>query len=572
VIDEASGAPVTNAAVSVSGQDAAAAESDDEPGNYLFAGLSREPAAIDVTATGYLPARVSARAGQQEPLTIALKRGHTLRGRIHDENGQPLDRAAISRENDVKAFSDTDGTFELIGLELEEMRIGVSRPGSIGRTIAIAPNQLDGPPLDIELSSGLHVKGRVVAGDGQPVAVRVVAQSAELGAGFVYTSSDAAGRFEITGLAPARYDFTAGNEMTAAYGVVRDVDVEHVREIVLPVTTSETGTVTGRVTGLSPEYVSGTVGAAGYDGEARSLTSDDGTFRLEGVAAGKQTVSALVTNAVGQQRLASVSVDVPAGGETHVEIAFGPQRLVHGRVTRAGTPLSWASISFRGDEQSAIARTDVDGRYEVRLEPVRYAVTVREGGPETFHLTDLPYRGEVDAQQTAFDIAIEEAEVRVHVIDTQTGEPVVEARVQNVDEQVEPFLSPLTGADGIATLQIASGKPAALRIEKEGYGPVFVETAGGDVAVRLAKAAKLVVHVVDARDGRTLVAVVTAFDAKDHVVTHISQPGSDGLATFNLAPGEYHFTAAFDGFEIGTARVAVPSSGEVRIALRRKAG
>jgi hypothetical protein len=312
------------------------------------------------------------------------------------------------------------------------------------------------------------------------------------------------------------------------------------------------------------------VAAPGYDGEVRTPTSDDGTFRLEGVAAGKQTVSALVTNAVGQQRLASVSVDVPSGGETHADIAFTPQRLVHGRVTLAGAPLSRASVWFQSDEQGATARTDVDGRYEVRLEPVRYEVAVREGGPENFHLTDLPYRGEVDAQQTAFDIAIEEAEVHVHVVDAQTGEPVAEARVQNADEQVEPFLSPLTGADGIATLQIASGKTAALRIDKEGYGSAFVETAGSDLAVKLVKAAKIVVHVVDARDGRTLVGVVTAFDARDHVVTNISQPGSDGLATFELAPGEYHFTAELDGFETGTVRAAVPSSGEVRIALRRK--
>lgn len=570
VIDEASGAPITSFEIAASSgpdEHSATLKSHDESGNFTLAGLLPGPATVQVYAARYLLASVAAQAGQQEPLTIALKRGLTLRGRVRDESGQPVEHAAIVADED-QTSSDADGTFEFASLESRELTIRVSGLGYIGREMTVAPRQF-GEPLEIVLSSGLHVKGRVVTADGQPVAIGIAARSADVGAPASFGSSDASGRFEITGLSPARYDFLAGGEDTALYGVVREIEVEHVREIVIPVARHESGTITGRVTGLSPEYVTRIASAVAHEGELRSPINDDGTFRIEGVAAGKGSVFVMVTNASGKQRTALERVDVPSGGEAHVEIAFGPLRLLHGRVTRAGRPLSRVSVSFSGDSSTETAITDADGRYEVSLESAPYEVSVREGTPDVFEVMDLPYRGEVDAQQTVFDVAIEGVELRVHVIDAQTGEPVAGAGVFNADMEAL-ILIRKTGDDGTTTAEIASGKTIALRVEKDGYGPALVESAGGDVVVKLAKAVKVAVRVVDARDGRTLAAGVAALDAKDRVVWPRTEPGSDGLVTFDLAPGDYHFSTGFDGFEPETVRAAVPSSGEVRIALRRK--
>ena len=559
VIDEAGGAPIKSAGITAyteSAEAAVVADRQDESGNFILAGLLPGLATIDVTAMGYLPAHVSVQAGQEQPVTIALKRGVTLRGHVRDSSGAPLEDVMIAC-GDGSVLSDAGGAFEFIGLPSEQVTVSTVRSGFINREITVAAKRL-GEPLEIVLSSGLHVKGRAVAEGGVPATTTVVARSADLGAQTnVSVTTDANGQFEITGLSPARYDFEAGSEESMFHGSVRDVDVANVRELVIPVERRETGVIAGRVTGLSPEYVTRTVTTQSPEGLVHSAVGEDGTFHLEGVKTGKVPVGARVANAAGQQRSTSTEVDVPAGGEVHVELVFAPQRIVRGRVTRAGAPMPRVSVLF-GGELYVGAITDNDGRYEARLEPTTHTVALL-----TDDGTDIPFDGEVDARQTSvYDIAIETSEVRVHVFDALTGEPVAAASV--LKDGSDSLLDE-TGADGTVKLETASGKAVVLQIQKDGYGPAFVESAGGDVAVRLVHAVDVPVRVVDARDGRTLTADITAFDAQGHTVSKHQTP-----AQFELAPGDYRITASIDGFATETVRASVPSSGEVRIVLRRK--
>jgi len=466
------------------------------PSRFTLRGFEQETVTISVTAIGYAPAKVKVEAGRKEPVVIALKRGRTLHGRVHDAGGKPVQNATIRIEDRSSMVeSDGEGAFEVNDVAPHEpAKLTIDKDGYLSRSIEIAPEEL-GKTADILLSSGLSVKGRVVGPNGKPVAIDVVAKSAGYGTGSGKATSDADGQFEITGLSPARYDFDAGEGSDELTGRLRDVDVEHVREITIEV----------------------------------------------------------------ERRPANVPGDEASGGVER-------KRSLTGRVTRGGRPLEGAQLMFRGSS-SGYATTDREGRYEILLEPGHYAVMI-----EIQHMKWLSFDGEVDVDRTSvYDVSIEISELRVRVVDGETGQPLRSARVAFVQMNGDQELAETT-ADGIARLEITRGSKGVVQASMPGYATAVADPGDGDVTVKLVRPSDLNVRVVDARDGRTLDGCVAAYDLQGRAVD-VAWPGpdSDGVARLDVGPGDYRVIASTPGYASAVVRASAPSS-ELRIGLRPGSG
>lgn len=562
VIDEATGEPVKGR-IELTSEASGLSIIPSAPvaGPFTFKGFEPGTVIITVSADGYSPAKVKVEAEQERPVVIALQRAVTLRGRVHDADGKPVDYAEIKGEEGQVGQADDDGRFEVQGFATDRpATVTITRPGYLNQSITIAPEDLR-KVADILLSAGFTMRGRVLAPDGKPASVRVVASSTAHGASTERGACDENGQFEITALAPARYDFVVDQEIDLS-GAVRDVDVEHVREITIQLHRAPRGVVTGRVVGIPAAFTQRTIAVEGV--EAGKPMSPDGTFRIDGVPAGPKRVLATIGNLSGRTRRVSKTIEVPAGGEASVELAFETQRVLTGRVTHGGRPMSGARVTFEGSSSQS-ENTDSDGRYEARLEPGRYSIAVTDRDYEP-----MPFRGEVDVEQTSrYDIAIDTTEIRVHVLDDETGRPLRNVSVTfGVGAADAGIIQATTGADGVAALQIGLGMKGLVWVYEDGYAVAVANADDADVTVKLVRAVDLKVRVVDARDGRTLEACVTAYDAGGRVLAASMRPDTDGTTTLNLREGSHRIVASAEGYGSTTVRAAAPSD-ELRIGLRR---
>jgi protocatechuate 3,4-dioxygenase beta subunit len=279
VIDEATGEPVEGR-IELTSEASGLSIITSSPvaGPFTFKGFEPETVIITVSANGYSPAKVKVEAEQAQPVVIALQQAVTLRGRVNDADGKPVDYADIRGEEGQVGQSDGDGRFEVQGFATDRpATLTIMKPGYLNQSITIPPEGLR-KVADILLPAGFTVRGRVLAPDGKPASVRVVASSTAHGASSGRGACDENGQFEITALAPARYDFVVDQESDLS-GALRDVDVEQVHEITIQLHRSPLGVVTGRVVGIPAAFTQRTIAVEGV--ETGKPMSPDGTFRID---------------------------------------------------------------------------------------------------------------------------------------------------------------------------------------------------------------------------------------------------------------------------------------------------
>lgn len=170
----------------------------DGSGAYRLAGV---PAAIDVTVTASHDAWVPSThgplrlgEGQRQDLTLVLKAGAVLDGRVVDARGRPVGEARVrwghvGPENEDRvnpgdsfradealgarvALTDADGRFRLVRLEPGRTLLKVEREGFADwyRRDLVVPEQGNPAAITVTLEGALRVTGRVVdEATGQPV-------------------------------------------------------------------------------------------------------------------------------------------------------------------------------------------------------------------------------------------------------------------------------------------------------------------------------------------------------------------------------------------------------------------
>ncbi len=372
--------------------------------------------ALEAAKTGYATARkpgVWLKAGEAvRDVSLVLRKGLEARGRVVDSQGQPIAGAEIrvgqkeaglgggrvqmrllgmDREK-PDALTGADGSFDLKGLEEGEYTVAVSRDGFSRKTVPGLEVKATGenvwPP--ITLSPGLAITGFVRDSKGQPIpGAQIFAFSLGEGGRPQNSSSDAEGRFRLDGLAADRSIML--NVSAEGYAAQQKNVTPPGGELIIVLKSA--GTLRGRVEDADTKRpvtdftISRSAGRGGGfnfivnlggRGGDRSFQSEDGTFELTDVPAGKWTVKASATG----YRSADISGIEVGEAETKDGILLSLKKggVLAGRVLdpRKGTGVPNASVSWQasgGDGPGGMVvfarltggntatTTDADGRF-----------------------------------------------------------------------------------------------------------------------------------------------------------------------------------------------------------------
>ncbi len=196
------------------------------------------PAAFTAGAKGYSFASETGIEGK--PVEIRLERGKPWRGKVVDEQGQPLAGARIFSRGAMKgrdyenmifldekgpvsalysAQSKADGSFEIADLPADkDLLYGVTRPmfaRVVGQSASVDIVEL------IKMKAGGLLTGRALDVAGQPLANFEVYASIVRSGGGGGAKTDAQGNFTIDGLAPGSYELSARQPAAAGFVMPR---------------------------------------------------------------------------------------------------------------------------------------------------------------------------------------------------------------------------------------------------------------------------------------------------------------------------------------------------------------
>jgi protocatechuate 3,4-dioxygenase beta subunit len=501
---------------------------------------------LAAVAPGYLPAGLRALDASGDPVqgpVLSLQPAAHLAGRVVDAAGRPLAGAAV-RAVPVqgsafvplpataprRARSGSDGRFRVDGMPAgASLSVRATLDGFAPWQQRVAPETAarEGaagavpgyPAVEIVLSAGARIRGRLVDEDGAPVAGAEVALTPRDGErqpwgaepeGAQRVVSGQGGVFELLDLPVGRVDLevdAARHPPLARPGVeVRRLgETVDLGDLVLGPEAVLDGVVEDSkgapIAGAEVRVGEGVrrpfwLGGAGAD-EGSRLTGPGGEFRIERLRPGD--LVALEVSKEGYAAAAPAIVRVPA--EDPVHVVLQPVAHVSGRVVdEAGRGVSDAMILPSADHFgratfSHTAPSEEDGSFEVETGPGAVRLTARKEGfrPASPVLLEL----ETGERREGVELVLRASpQVRGRVL-TPDGEPAAEAMVLVTALQAGEGLSTegrSTEADGSFALDVAPGR-AHLEATKEGYAAasreVVVTDAGVDVKLRLGRGAEV---------------------------------------------------------------------------------
>lgn len=384
----------------------------DDEGRFRIDGLS--PGAIDlvVEAGGYQPwqrrlppaARRGAKEGSEE-IEIVLEEAAVVAGVILDAIGQPVIGAEVRpweppvpagaiHYRSPLATSDGDGRYRIDDLAPGPARLEARHPalGMDVREVVLAAGETG---LDFRLAASARVSGRVVDGFGAPVAGAWVVAGSQL-ASWVppRVVTDGGGEFAIEGLSAGTYALEASKPGVGRSGepveiALRDEPVDDLLIELMP-----TGTVSGRLFGLSLEELSEVRLHAGKLLDVGAVDFE-GRYRIEDLAPGAWTITAEIPR-TGRQASGRVEL-APRQGEAVLDLDLGAGLILSGEVTVSGVPEAGLAVTaFGPGGVAAWTETDRSGAFEISgLESGDYVLEVTLPGSDLSHERALTLQNDV---------------------------------------------------------------------------------------------------------------------------------------------------------------------------------
>lgn len=439
--------------------------------------------------------------------------------------------------------------------------------------------------------------------------------------------TDSQGRFEIGGLTPGHYRFSARHP-DLAKASVRDVEVAAggpTEGIVIRI--SSGGAIAGKVTGAGNRPLSDALVLA-FSLSAGALkstsTRPDGTYRIDGLTPGQYVVfksrmderaADIAFELMGNMRLKAVTVR--AGKVTRLDIhdeAEGTVR-VYGSVLDGGRPVARALVTALSSDRHGVlgigvrARpTDEKGSYElIGLEPGQYFFQVSRfaGRPEQARLAVHVPEG---VSEYRVDLEIPQSRIRGVVVDG-SGRPVsgivVRAGIERGGIEAPGLLGVILSnsvaqartdtegrfefrsmAQGVYRIS-ASGRRGRAELRKYGEARVSGIVVDGrtpvdGIVLTLPLAGGLEGVVVDA-DGVPVQGAEVTYEREDRSARRAPDPadlfglavrpartGADGRFSISgVTPGTYTVRAALEGRAPGIAEGVVVTEGQTTtVSLR----
>ncbi|HKF41697.1 MAG TPA: carboxypeptidase regulatory-like domain-containing protein [Thermoanaerobaculia bacterium] len=390
-------------------------------GSFRLRGLEPEKnLSLEAAKSGYATARrpgLTIKAGDAiKDLTLVVRQGIQAKGKVVDPTGQPVAGAeirAVHKEDGMMGGArvqmrlmglnadrpDTstgnDGSFTLKGLEEGEYTLAVSRDGYARKTVPGLQVKADKdnvwPP--VTLAAGAVIGGAVRDTSGAPVlGAQVFAIDIGSGGRPQTGTSDADGRFRLDGFAAEKSILL--NIQAQGYATQQKNVTPPTSDLVVVLKTA--GTIRGRVEDADAkkpvtDFAVGRSGprggggggfqiAMGGRGGDQNFQSDDGTFELSDVPAGKWTIRATAAG----YRAGEISGVEIGEGETKEGVVLSLKRGggLSGRIADLrGTAVANSSVTWHPSESQGgamgamVARiagggaggsttSDADGRYQ----------------------------------------------------------------------------------------------------------------------------------------------------------------------------------------------------------------
>jgi protocatechuate 3,4-dioxygenase beta subunit len=539
--------------------------------------------------TGRVPSVVVEEGKTTENIEVALDTGVKLSGRVTGSDGAALagvtirpdgnDRIMRMAMADTTTTTDSNGEYALDALEPGEKAFNFSRSGylSESKTVSLSSKETR---LDVQLSSGIRITGVVTTEAAAPVADASVRATSAATTGFGRsTRTDASGGFMFEGVAPGHYNFTASKDGYAD-AISRDIEAVEGTPVRLALKTG--GIVAGHVTGIADaDLASVTINIRSSLGGATEVPVDQaGNFRAEGAPTGTLRITADLMKGFTERRSSDVkTVELAPGGSVQVDLEFNTQTIVRGHVTRNGASVAGAAVQFyprQGSTASTNSRvsTDDKGNYAASgLADGPYSVSVIEPRLSSYSTTyDVHGSGN-------FDIDIKSSTLRGRVLDSGSGDPIVEATVQLRTKSTDAMASMIsqrnttTDANGVFVMESVAAGSYTATADKEGYGSGKNDVSVGDnappdIELRLSKNDGVLLKVVDARDGRALAAQVVLYDGAGQIA--YDQPmmmGGSGPDPVRIPvpAGQYRAVVSASGYASQSTTVVSPSRPTVAL-------
>jgi carboxypeptidase family protein len=336
----------------------------------LDAGLYRLVARHKDLAPG-LVAGVDVERGSDAQADVVLEKGAAVSGRlvagpesravagrvsVQEIDGQPAPRPL---RDVLRAEAGADGRFRMEAVPAGSHVLAVTAPSYAPKRVEVhvAPGARPVDVGDVELETGLTIRGRVRDRAGAPVAGASVSiyPMRRMLREIHQAVSEADGNFVLAGVEPGSYRMNAG---AAGYaGMERSVDggADKVDLVLSPaggiagVVVDDAGRPieTFRVSARPARTEAMPPGPTVTLPRTRMVTSPDGRFLLEDVGEGNYVVDAA---AAGRSRSSVSDVKVTAGITTEVgAIRLSPGGTIRGTVSdAAGAPVAGATINVRG--------------------------------------------------------------------------------------------------------------------------------------------------------------------------------------------------------------------------------
>lgn len=560
VIEKATNQPVREFSVAVRryrgfGMNSQSFVSDE--GRFTLENIVENKLDIVVTAPGYAPgtlSNITAVAEGTEPLTVQLERGAKLVVRVTSEGrAVPDARVQITGATREAAspsrwqVTDAEGVFTFDSLAPGEYVVQVMKKGFAGARKGAEATIGKEAQLDIALSRGRELRGRVTDGEGRPVAnARVVVRSGPsfTASGGARSLTDSEGMFTLEGMLDGLHTIAAEKN---GYLPATAQSVDPAKEPMLTLTLHRGGTLTGRVTGVKDaELAAVGINVSGANTRIQGRPDASGNFTITGVPDGRVDVRAAMPGPQMRQT-ASKMVEVVNGSAPPVELEFVSGIMIRGRVTRDGAPVAMGNIAFVPAVRDAglspgSAQTRGDGTYDLSLSGTgEYRVMVAWGPAAPVETGTVNVSGPM-----THDIAVTGGTLRGRVVDASTREPVAGALVELARSSGRGRGTATTDSEGRFSIDPLESGTYRVSVTKQRYAP-SVETIevrdnqASDVELRISSGQRTEIRVVDALDRRALDGgSITVFDGAKKVLYAgtLSRDG-DGISAVWLMPGRY---------------------------------
>ncbi|HUF17837.1 MAG TPA: carboxypeptidase-like regulatory domain-containing protein, partial [Thermoanaerobaculia bacterium] len=616
VTEAGSRRPVAGASISLNrtGQQAAPEwVISDAKGNFSLPSMTPGTFRVAVSAPGYaqpVPSDVSVAAGETVSRPLIVSRGGSLEGVVLDENGKPVAAAGVIADrrppgmplpppmfirDGSRAFTAPDGRFVIRNLAPEEgYNVQANREGfAEGRETGIeitAGERRSG--VRITLPSGYELAGRVADQRGRGIAgATIVATKAlpevrGMRRAFFYgaaiedgPTTSANGSFSLR-LAEGTYDIEIRREGFAPRQLP-NVRVERNNDP-LSVVLVEGVAIAGRVVtaGGSPVADAGmTLHSTELGLLGSTMTSVDGSFAFEDLAAGAATLSVMKPDDFIQFSQpvkapdTNVMIELPAGGGVTGRVLdrSSKQPLTSfsaglsnvrsgGGAMRVGPPMM---KEFRSDDGSFVLENVPVGQHQIQVSAPGY-VTARLSGVNV----------EEGKSVRDFEVLMEPGVRVTGKVTGPDGAGLESVFIQAQDPADRMAMAPMrpmtTDADGEYVIEGLAAGERTLRFNKQGYVPeqkaVNISGKEARVDVRLSRGLEVRGTVVDA-SGRP-VAEASVMAQAPGAGARASSDTNGAFTIEGLTAGRYSITATKTGLASEVLRdVDIATTGHLRLVL-----